>query len=335
LPSAIYSNLSILFFIKFFETDNTYEKKKFFFLNLNFVIFSLLIKLSSLPVIFLSIIIYFKNFKLLKKELIKVNFIFIYLLSLFFLFQQFIYTGCFIFPNELSCLNVSWFNHDFLSLKTILETTNKSYSVAKEIMSKEEFLENFKWFPYWFKRNYSEIGTHILTMLLPMITIYFFTKKKNEKNPRANEIRLYLLIFVLLSLVYWLTFSPVYRFAVPFFVTAVFLTLSIFFNKREIPNNLFLIFIILCLSFNFIKNVNRIYEKKKIVFGIDKIVNKYLLDKKNSKNHANIFFVDNENNQSNGWQGRLCWDVPVVCTYMKIQVNRNNNYLFINKLLGK
>jgi hypothetical protein len=172
-------------------------------------------------------------------------------------------------------------------------------------------------------------------MLLPMITIYFFTKKINEKNPRANEIRLYLLIFVLISLVFWLTFSPVYRFAVPFFVTAVFLTLYIFFNKREIPNNLFVIFIILCLSFSFIKNVNRIYEKKKIVFGIDKIVNKYLLDKKNSKNHTNIFFVDNENNQSNGWQGGLCWDVPVVCTYMKIQVNMNNNYLFINKLSEK
>jgi len=113
------------------------------------------------------------------------------------------------------------------------------------------------------------------------------------------------------------------------------MTLSIFFNKREIPNNLFLIFIILCLSFSFIKNVNRIYEKKKIVFGIDKMVNKYVLDKKNSKNHTNIFFVDNENNQSNGWQGRLCWDVPVVCTYMKIQVNMNNNYLFINKLSEK
>ena len=61
----------------------------------------------------------------------------------------------------------------------------------------------------------------------------------------------------------------------------------------------------------------------------------YLLDKKNSKNHTNIFFVDNENNQPNGWQGRLCWDVPIVCTYMKIQVNRNNNYLFINKLSEK
>ena len=55
-------------------------------------------------------------------------------------------------------------------------------------------------------------------------------------------------------------------------------------------------------------------------------------DKKNSKNHTNIFFV---NEESNGWQGRLCWDVPIVCTYMKIQVNRNNNYLFINKLSEK
>ena len=65
------------------------------------------------------------------------------------------------------------------------------------------------------------------------------------------------------------------------------------------------------------------------------MVNKYRLDKENSKNHTNIFFVDTENNQSNGWQGRLCWDVPIVCTYMKIQVNRNNNYLFINKLSEK
>ena len=64
------------------------------------------------------------------------------------------------------------------------------------------------------------------------------------------------------------------------------------------------------------------FARKLIVRNINKIV-------------VSIFFVDNENNQSNGWQGRLCWDVPIVCTYMKIQVNRNNNYLFINKLSKK
>ena len=62
-------------------------------------------------------------------------------------------------------------------------------------------------------------------------------------------------------------------------------------------------------------------------------LNKYVLDKKNSKNHTNIFFVDNQNNQNNGWQGRLCWDVPIVCTNIKIQVNRKNDYLIINKLV--
>ena len=44
-----------------------------------------------------------------------------------------------------------------------------------------------------------------------------------------------------------------------------------------------------------------------------------------------IFFVDIENNNANGWQGRLCWDVPIICTNLKIQINKNNNYLFISK----
>ena len=180
LPSAVYSNLSILFFIKFFETNNILKKKNFFFFNLNFAIFSLLIKLSSLPILFLSIILYFKNLKFLKKDLLDIKYIYIYLLSIFFLVQQFVYTGCFIFPNEFSCFNVSWFNHDFLSLKTTLETINKSYSEAKQVMTKEEFLENFNWFPFWFKRNYVEIGGHILTMLFPMVIIYFVTKNKNN-----------------------------------------------------------------------------------------------------------------------------------------------------------
>ena len=81
-----------------------------------------------------------------------------------------------------------------------------------------------------------------------------------------------------------------------------------------------------------INNINRISDKSKIYFGVDKIVNKYLLDKENSKSQIDIYFVDTLNNKSNGWQGRLCWDVPVVCTNIKIQINKKNNYLFINKL---
>ena len=41
---------------------------------------------------------------------------------------------------------------------------------------------------------------------------------------------------------------------------------------------------------------------------------------------------DIDNNKENGWQGRLCWDIPFVCSYNEILVNKKNGYLFFSKL---
>ena len=90
--------------------------------------------------------------------------------------------------------------------------------------------------------------------------------------------------------------------------------------------------LIICLTFSFSKNINRIINKNKIYFGVDKIKNKYVKDFKNSKPEMNIFFVDVQSNYLNGWQGRLCWDVPVICSNLKIQINKNKKYFFISKL---
>ena len=49
-----------------------------------------------------------------------------------------------------------------------LEIINKSFSSARGIISKEDYLINFNWFPFWFKRNYPEILEHLLTMILPI-----------------------------------------------------------------------------------------------------------------------------------------------------------------------
>lgn len=331
IPSAIYSNIAILYFIKFFESQNENDKKKLFFLILNFSIFSLLIKLSSIPIIILCIILYFKNFKFLKRNILEIKFSWIYLLVTLFLIQQFIYTGCIGFPNSFSCFNVSWFNDYFLSLKDILETINKSYSEAKDIMSRQEYLQNFRWFPFWLNRNYFEILNHILTMASPIVIIYFILKSQNQNYYKLYNLRLYLTIFVIISLIFWLSFSPVYRFAIPYFITFVFLFFSVFFKKKKITNKTFISILIICLLFNFSKNMNRIFKKNKIYFGIDKIENKYVKDFENSKPYMSIFFVDVENNKANGWQGRLCWDVPIICTSLKVQINKNSNYLFISK----
>ena len=59
LPGAIFSILSIFYFIKFLESNDNFEKGELFFLNFIFSIFAILIKLSNIPVIFLTLYLYF------------------------------------------------------------------------------------------------------------------------------------------------------------------------------------------------------------------------------------------------------------------------------------
>ena len=180
LPANIFSILGIFFFIKFFEATNNFEKKSFFYYNFVFSIFAILVKLSTIPIIILPIYLYFSNIKQLKFFIFKLNFLIVYLLFIVFLIQQFIYTGCFLFPTNLTCINVSWFNPDHINLSKKIELTNKSYSVARDIFSPEEYLKNFTWFYFWIKRNFIEIMEHLLTMLIPLLIFFFVLRKKKN-----------------------------------------------------------------------------------------------------------------------------------------------------------
>ena len=48
--------------------------------------------------------------------------------------------------------------------------------------------------------------------------------------------------------------------------------------------------------------------------------------------YVNIYYPDVKNNKKNGWQGRLCWDTPFICSYNKLTIKKKNGYLIINKL---
>ena len=64
LPAAIFSILTIYYFLKFSETDLIDEQKEYFFLTLIFSIFSILIKLSSIPVVLLPIFLFLNILKI-------------------------------------------------------------------------------------------------------------------------------------------------------------------------------------------------------------------------------------------------------------------------------
>ena len=330
-PAIIFSILAIYYFIKFSETKEISKKISFFYFNFIFSVFSILIKLSTAPILFLTIYMYFFNFKNLKFIIFKIKFLVIYILIFVFFTQQFIYTGCFLFPTNYSCLNVSWFNIEHLSLSKQLELTNKSYSVARDIYSPEEYLNNFNWFSFWIKRNSLEIFEHLMTIILPILIFISFLKKEKKKIFFFQK-KLLLFVFLILSLIFWLNFSPVFRFAIYIFITLIYLVFSNILITRIFSRKFFIIFISIFLTFSFIKNIVRISETEKIFIGIQKIDNQFILNKLVINDFLDIYYPDVKNNKKNGWQGRLCWNTPFICSYNKLTIKKNNGYLIINKL---
>ena len=330
-PATIFAILGIFYFIKFYETNEIIQKKSFFYFNLSFSLFSILIKLSVLPIIILPIYLYFSNFKKLKFHIFNLKFLCIYFLGFVFLIQQFFYTGCLFFPTNLTCFSVSWFNPDHLKFSKELELINKSYSSAREIYSPEEYLENFTWFLFWLKRNFTEISEHLITIILPSLIFFTFLKKKKKKNYKIEKEN-FIYFFCLISLLFWLNFSPVMRFSIPFFVTIIFMISYKFCIKKKFSKNIFIFFVSIFLIFNFSKNIKRINDTKKVFVGIQKIENQYLLNEVNSNEYANIYYPDIKKNKKNGWQGRLCWDIPFICSDNKLDVGKKNGYLIVNKL---
>ena len=330
LPAAIFSLLTIYYFLKFSEEDLATYKREYFFLVVFFSIFSILIKLSTVPIILLPIFLYIKYFKDMKFYIFRYKFSFIYILIITFFIQQFIYTGCLFFPSNTTCFSVSWFSEDNISISNQLELINKSYSEAKYTLTPNEFLKNFNWFNYWFKRNFNEILEHLLTMTLPVFIFIFFQKKKiNNKFIFNDKLGLYL--FLILGLLFWLNFSPVYRFAIYLFLTLIYVLLISSLISRYFSKKIFTIFFMVFILFSFSKNIVRLTKVESIFFGILKIENQYILNNTNTGQIRKIFQPDIKKNLINGWQGRLCWNIPFICSYNSLKVRKKYGYLIINK----
>tara|TARA_B000000565_G_scaffold189207_1_gene144143 strand:- start:509 stop:784 length:276 start_codon:yes stop_codon:yes gene_type:complete len=88
------------------------------------------------------------------------------------------------------------------------------------------------------------------------------------------------------------------------------------------------------IFFSFSKNIVRLTKVENIFLGILKIDNKYIAHDKNANQLIKIYQPDIQSNSKNGWQGRLCWNIPFICSYNKLDIRKKNGYLIINKLIN-
>ena len=331
LPAVIFSILSIFYFLKYSENKNDQNKIFYFFCCFGFAIFSVLIKLSVIPILLLPLILFLQNYKELKKEIFNGNYLFIFLLAFIFYLQQFFYTSCFIFPAVFTCFDTEWFNKDFLLLRENIELINKSYYASENLLTKQNYLSKLNWFPFWLERNYYEIFENILTIFLPIVLLIFLLPRKKKNIVLFSRNKNLFILFICLSFIFWFKFSPVYRFSIPYFLSLFFILSLNFYSNKEFSKKIFLYLIVFSLFFNCSKNILRIHDKDYFFFGIEKIQNQFYADQLSDNNFIQVYKPDIKNNK-NGWQGRLCWDIPFLCSYEKIKVNKKYGYLFFSKL---
>ena len=132
-----------------------------------------------------------------------------------------------------------------------------------------------------------------------------------------------------MGLLFWLNFSPVYRFAIYLFLTLVFVLSVGHLISRGFSKRIFIIFVITFTFFSFSKNIIRLSKVDDIFLGIQKVNNQYIVNDINQL--KKIYQPDIKTNSKNGWQGRLCWNIPFICSYNKLELKEKNGYLIINK----
>ena len=138
--------ISMIIIIKFLETFKKKISNIDFYFILIAVSFVVTIKLSYISMILFPLILIYTC-----RNSFKINHLILSFVPVFFLvtwiFQQFLYTSCLIFPSNLTCFPTSWFNSDILNISQKLEITNKGYWAFEggQMMSANEYISGLNW----------------------------------------------------------------------------------------------------------------------------------------------------------------------------------------------
>ena len=337
VPGNFLLIIAVLYFFKTYESDKI--NINYFMLITIFILFSITIRISNLPFVTIIIYLFFKN-KLYTEVIYSKFFLFIVIFFSSWVIQQFIYIGCFIIPNELTCIDTSW--HDSNFLKTFSEatiTSNKSYQSYQGDLTSIQYHENFKWIPTWFSRNFTELSEYMITFCAPIIILLISQRGQiigNNKFINYNKDKYILIATLIIAIGIWFYNSPVIRMGNHFIMLFIFsILISFNFFKKlintEISNKIIFSLIFFSFLFSGAKNLIRISEIK------DNTENapwpnffKPLYKTTYNGNVSLNTVVPGDDPQTS-----VCWGTPFICSNKNFDdlelVRTPNGYILIKK----
>ena len=187
--------------------------------------------------------------------------------TILWLIKNVLITGCFLYPINLTCLQIlDWsINPNLMSLES--EAWAKGWPDRYDkSLNYEEYLKNFYWIKVWISKHFKFITIKLFPFIFILIILSTIITSKNKKINIVKEIKYNQLIIVnFFLLLCWFLVFPAYRFGlgiIGVFISLVFI--NFFYEKISIKNDLLyksisLIVFLLCFTIVF-KNFNRIYN---------------------------------------------------------------------------
>ncbi|MDC2976332.1 hypothetical protein OAY13_00735 [Candidatus Pelagibacter sp.] len=255
---------SFTYFIKFVETkDIDYLR--------SVIIFSIITITFKLSYIYLFLLLLYLIYYFRKYFSFNMLIVFIFLMSMMWIFKSIILSGCIIFPIKFTCIDLSWSlgTTNVEGYKNIIQSFNRTLPDNLNWNDFDYTLQSLKWFKPWFISYYLKTEFLLISTLLILISIILIfikiviqTKKRLIKD---KKIFYFLLLFFLSGLYVWFQ-SPDIRFGYGYFITLVAYLISIYlcsFENFRIKNYYFNTMFIICIftlifnNFNNFKNINK------------------------------------------------------------------------------
>ncbi len=241
----------IIIFYYIFETKDQITNKSFLFILL-LCQFALVIKITNALIFLFCIPIFFK---IIKQKLSYWALLIIFLYPLPWFFQNYIISGCLIWPISITCLDGYAATREIYLIE----------SFAKGDITTSMNVDGFKWIKVWLNNHSSKIletyFVFFILLSLPFIYILykernFFRKLKIIKDEYINLNYLIFFVIVLISNLIWFFYAPAYRFGIfynLFFIIFTMIPIWLFMLNY---NNKFILkyvkFIIVFISVYFI-----------------------------------------------------------------------------------
>lgn len=338
--------LIFLIFGLFLEqiNNNFKETKKFSEFNILIILIFLAASMKVIYILYIfliPIIFIYKNFDV--TAYLKKNFlipIFCFLIIFFNLFNSFLSTGCFVYPEKKTCL----FNKYPWSLpEDEVERMSLHYEWWAKAgggagynheMNQSEYVKEFNWLNNWIDRHFSSkvLDTLLGTILISLIVFFLFRTTKKAKI-KKNKIDI-VYIFIFLLTMEWFFKHPSMRYggyvllALPIFIYTSSKLVNYKFNSKKIFVKIMAIFLLTVSIYN-VRNLIRLDSELKNYYGGHNILISpffYLPEVKTEIifNSEEVKIYKPINN--------MCWNAPTPCTNTsKLKAIDWNGYKLIQR----